>query len=222
MTRPVVAAHNHADDRVRLHALLTALDASSVALQRDLHRREGRKGDHGIHGKLGHIYADGTGFLLCVNAKDERYQSLRRWTNIKRRLAFCRITQDGDDEGCLRLDQLPTPAEAALIREALGIKRKRHLTPENLATLKNRLSARPTGSPSNDHAIDLIEEAATPHAAPADTARLVHTQQGSGNMSGRRSRDKGNRTERAIAKVLPAEQVGGGTSRAKHRRGGGL
>jgi hypothetical protein len=41
-------------------------------------------------------------------------------------------------------------------------------------------------------------------------------------MSGRRSRDKGNRTEQAIAKVLPAEQVGGGTSRAKHRRGGGL
>jgi hypothetical protein len=179
MTRPVVAVHNHADDRVRLHALLTALDASSVALRRDLNRSEGRKGDIGIHGKLGHIYADGTGFLLCVNAKDERYQSLRRWTNIKRRLAFCRITQDGDDEGCLRLDRLPTSAEAVSIREALGIKRKRHLTPENLATLKNRLSARPTGSPSNDHAIDLIEEAATPHAAPADTARLVHTQQGS-------------------------------------------
>ena len=37
MTRPVVAAspvYHHADDRVRLHALLTALDASSVALQR--------------------------------------------------------------------------------------------------------------------------------------------------------------------------------------------
>ena len=77
----------------------------------------------------------------------------------------------------LRLDRLPTSAEAVLIREALGIKRKRHLTPENLATLKNRLSARPTGSPSNDHAIDLIAEAATP--LPADTARLVHTQQGS-------------------------------------------
>ena len=169
MTRPVVAAspvHNRADDRVRLQAMLTALDASSVALHRDLHRGEGRNGDHGIHGKLGHIYADGTGFLLCVNAKDERYQSLRRWTNIKRRLAFCRITQDGDDEGCLRLDRLPTPAEAVLIREALGIKRKRHLTPENLATLKNRLSARPTGSLSNDHTIDSIEQAATPSCSP--------------------------------------------------------
>jgi hypothetical protein len=120
MTPPASPVHNHADDRVRLHALLTALDASPVALRRDLHRREGRKGDHGIHGKLGHIYADGAAFLLCVNAKDERDQSPRRWTNVKRRLAFCRISQDGDDEGCLRLDQLPTSAEAVLIREALG------------------------------------------------------------------------------------------------------
>ena len=54
--------------------------------------------------------ADGTDFLLCVNAKDERDQSPRRWTNIKRRLAFCRITQDGDDEGCCALiGYLPRP-----------------------------------------------------------------------------------------------------------------
>jgi hypothetical protein len=172
MTRCVVASLGHTDDHVRLQALLTALDASHAALQRDLHRVEGRKGDHGIHGKLGHIYVDGTGFLLCVTAKDERYQSARRWTNMKRRLAFCRITDDGDVEGCLRLDRLPTAAEAVLIREALGIKRKRHLTPEALASRKDRLSARPTGSPSNYRSIDLIEQAAT------HTAELVHPQQG--------------------------------------------
>jgi hypothetical protein len=152
--------------------MLAALDASSVALQRDLHRGDGRKGDHGIRGKFGHIYADGAGFLLCITAKNERDQSPRRWTNIKRRLAFCRLMQDGDDEGCLRLDRLPTPVEAVLIREALGIKRKRHLRPEALASLKDRLSARPTGSPSNDHAIDLTEQAATA------IAELVHAQKG--------------------------------------------
>jgi hypothetical protein len=179
MTRPVVAAspgHHGVDDRVRLQAMLTALDASSVALQRDQHRGEGRKGDHGIHGKLGHIYA-GTGFLLCVNAKDERDQSPRRWTNIKRRLAFCRITQDGDEEGCLHLDQLPTPAEAVLIREALGIRKRRTLTEDGRAQLA--VARRAANSTFNATAIDSIEQAATPHAAPADTARLVHTQQGS-------------------------------------------
>jgi hypothetical protein len=126
---------------------------------------------------LGHIYADGTGFLLCVNAKDERDQSPRRWTNIKRRLAFCRITQDGDDEGCLHLDQLPTPAEATLIREALGIRKRRTLTEDGRAQLA--VARRAANSTFNATAIDLIEEAATPHAAPADTAGLVHTQQGS-------------------------------------------
>ena len=47
------------------------------------------------------------GFLLCVIAKDERDQS-PRWTNVKRRLAFCRLTQDGDDEGCPHFGRLPT------------------------------------------------------------------------------------------------------------------
>ena len=81
MTRPA-ALPDHADDRVPLQALLAALHASPVALRRDLHRGEGRKGDYGIHGKLGHIYRDGDGFLLCVTAKDERDQSPRRWTNV--------------------------------------------------------------------------------------------------------------------------------------------
>lgn len=161
MTRRVVAAssgRHHVDDRVRLQALLTALDASPVTLQRDLHRAGGRKGDHGIYGKLG-IYADGAGFLLCVTA-DQRTQSPRRWTNVKRRLAFCHLTQDGDDEGCLHLDRLPTPAEAALIRVALGIRKRRMLTEEGRAQLD--AARRTANSPSNTPFIEQIDRAATP------------------------------------------------------------
>jgi hypothetical protein len=121
--------------REGLQILLAALDASPVALRRDLHRDEGRKGDYSIQGKCGHIYLDGEGFLLCVTAKDERDKSPRRWTSIKRRLAFCRITQDGDDEGCLHLDQLPTPVQASLIRQALGIRKRRTLTEYGRAQL---------------------------------------------------------------------------------------
>jgi hypothetical protein len=127
--------HPQPNDREGLQILLAALDASTVALRRDLHRGEGRKGNYGIHGKWGHIYIDGEGFLLCVTAKDERDQSPRRWTSIKRRLAFCRITQDGDDEGCLHLDQLPTPVQAGLIRQALGIRKRRTLTEDGRAQL---------------------------------------------------------------------------------------
>jgi hypothetical protein len=47
----------------------------------------------------------------------------------KRQLTLCRITQDGDDEGYLHLDQLPTPLQAGLIRLALRIRKRRTLSP---------------------------------------------------------------------------------------------
>ena len=45
------------------------------------------------------------------------------------------MSQDGDDEGTLRLDRLPTAAEAELIRDLIGI-RKRHVTAEALSNLE--------------------------------------------------------------------------------------
>ena len=62
-------------ERASLKALLAALDASETTLRRDLVRSEGRAGDWAIYGKLGHVYADGDGYLLCVVASDERDQS---------------------------------------------------------------------------------------------------------------------------------------------------
>jgi hypothetical protein len=99
---------------------LVALDASASGLRRD------DCGDYAIHGKDGHIYVDGDGFLLCVSTGE----SVRRWGFIKKRLAFRRVTQDGDDEGALHLDHLPTPDEAELIRDALGIRKRRSVSPE--------------------------------------------------------------------------------------------
>jgi len=53
-------------------------------------------------------------------------ESVRRWKNVKKRLAFRRISQDGDDEGCLHLDRLPTAHEADLIRGANVICHRKH------------------------------------------------------------------------------------------------
>jgi hypothetical protein len=78
-------------ERAHLETLLNALNATSRALRRD------GCGDWHIHGKHGQIFTDGRGWLIVV-ATDV---STRRWINVKRRLSFCRITQDGDDEGCL-------------------------------------------------------------------------------------------------------------------------
>jgi hypothetical protein len=116
-------------DRESLQAFLTAIDASPRGLRRDA------CGDMAIIGKDGTIYQDGNGYLLCVTTGE----SARRWVFIKKRLAFCRVTQDGDDEGCLHVDRVPAPHEAEAIREALGIRKRKNLSADALAILRDRL-----------------------------------------------------------------------------------
>ncbi len=118
-----------------LERLLQALNASALALRRDA------CGDWAINGKYGYIYGSGRDYLVYIST-----QSPRRWNSVKRQLAFCTVTQDGDEEGCLVLDHLPTPSEADAIRAATGIKRKRQLSAETIASLASRLPSR-TGRP---------------------------------------------------------------------------
>ena len=164
-------------DRERLLVLLDALDASETTLQRDLVRFEGRTGDWGIRGrsrdKAGNdasvIYPDGAGFLLYVTFGEktgddgiDREPSSLPWKNAKAKLAFCRVTQDGDWEGCLRLDRLPAAAEAEAIRDVLGIRKRRHLSAEQMEVARSRLaSARSlVKSAKRPSPIDLDREAA--------------------------------------------------------------
>jgi len=128
-------------DRARLTAMVRALSASDLTLRRE--RCRGELGDYAVIGKSGHIYPDGgSGWLLYVETsyRDDAGKlidgSVRRWNNIKARLAFCRVTQDGDDEGCLHLDHMPTEAEAGLIRDALGIRKRREMTEAGRAQLE--------------------------------------------------------------------------------------
>jgi hypothetical protein len=87
--------------KARLEALMRGLSASP-RLGRD------ECGDWAINGRLGHIFSDGAALLLYVTTEE----SVRRWNNIKHRLDFCCVVQDGDDEGCLQLDRMPAPTEA--------------------------------------------------------------------------------------------------------------
>jgi hypothetical protein len=95
-----------------------AIDSRTSRLRRD------ECGDWRILGGLGHVYAVPEGFQLYVTTGGRVLKS--SW--VKKKLAFCRLTQDGDDEGCL--DRLPTMAEGAIIREALAIPKARHLSDE--------------------------------------------------------------------------------------------
>jgi hypothetical protein len=114
-------------DREHLETFRVAIDAWGRALERPNVR--GWMGDWQITGKSGHVLPDGTGFLLWVCCEGSR----RRWTSAKKRLAFCRLTQDGDDEGCLHLDRVPTEPEGKIIRDILGIRKRTTYSPEELA-----------------------------------------------------------------------------------------
>jgi hypothetical protein len=119
------AAFSQTLQRPRLIELRDALDARSSCLRRD------ECGDWALLGSFGHVFAVPEGFQFYVTT-DERP---RKWTFVKQRLSFCRVTQDGDDEGCLILDRLPSAQESELIRGALGIPKARHLSEERRAKL---------------------------------------------------------------------------------------
>ena len=138
MTEFVPQAPSALADRSHLHALLTAADASATTVERPV--CEGWVGDYQITGKTGYVLSNGVGYLLYVHIDErtamEREPSSRPWKNAKARLTFCKVTQDGDWEGCLHLDRLPTADEAVVIREVLGIRKRRHMTAEALSKLE--------------------------------------------------------------------------------------
>ena len=147
-------------DRAQLEPFLAALDASPTALERPNCR--GWIGDYQITGKHGHVLADHAGYLLYVTS------TLQRWKKAKRILPGT-VTQDGDDEGIVRLDRLPTPAEAELIRDLIGIRKRRHMTADALSSLGRAREA--IKSPLLDSPIRYFEGA--DRSSPAPNAILV-------------------------------------------------
>ena len=114
-------------DRAQQLALLSVLGASSRALRRDECGAWRISGDQGTI----HTWGDGKTWVLYVACR-----SARHWSATKVRLAFCQPTQDGDVEGCLRLHQLPTPDQAAAIRDALSIRRRREVSDATVERLR--------------------------------------------------------------------------------------
>jgi hypothetical protein len=124
-------------DREQQELLLVALDAAPAQLLRDA------CGSWVITGRRGTVqtWGDGKSWLAYVIGR-----SARHWSAIKQRLAFMTVTQDGDEEGCLRLFSLPTPLEAVVIRDVMGLRKRVEYAPETLerkrASMARALSAR--------------------------------------------------------------------------------
>ena len=108
------------DDRACLELMREALNAAHNAVRLDGCRLWTVRGSRGYVSTWG----DGRTWMLAVGSKTPRH-----WTFVKQRMAsfpgLAQLTQDGDDEGVLRLMRLPTPEEAAEIRRAVGVRQSR-------------------------------------------------------------------------------------------------
>ena len=116
---------------------MPALGCSDMTLRLD------ECGDPSIAGKRGHIYAVcGTldepkklGFMIYVICATGT-----GWTYAKKALSFAKLTNDGDDEGVVFLDRLPSKSEAETIRRYCGILKRRDLS--DTAPSEAQLAAR--------------------------------------------------------------------------------
>jgi hypothetical protein len=93
-----------------------------------------------LTGKTGSIctWGDGKSWAIWVGGGIADEWTKAKWTSAKKRLAFCTVTQDGDIEGCLRLHQLPTREQAAVIRDVLSLRKRREDRPETLERIRER------------------------------------------------------------------------------------
>jgi hypothetical protein len=84
-------------DRDLLLGIVAALMVSKANLRRD------PCGDWNIFGRRGHISSDGGGAYVYLRPGTKRI-----WENAKRASGFLPVVQDGDDEGVLKMGDLPT------------------------------------------------------------------------------------------------------------------
>lgn len=120
-----------AQQRPALLAFADHIDSRPAALRRD------ECSDWRIAGRRGHIYADGPSSFVLVLAPG----SGKAWASAKTTLApFAILRSDGDDEGTLTMDRLPSPVEGAVLRKVLSIPKRRHLSEDHIAKLREGLS----------------------------------------------------------------------------------
>jgi hypothetical protein len=127
-------------DKASLVELFEALHASPSVLRRNADGLWTLRGRPGCYVST---WGDGKSWQLVV-APEEEISALQ-WTWFKKRLHFCEVTQDGDEDGCFRLSRLPTAAEAEVIRDIIGIRKRMDLSAEAQAERTARLPRRRTG-----------------------------------------------------------------------------
>ena len=110
-------------------------------------------------GRRGAIQTWGDGRTWVVHV---RCRSRQHWTFTKRRLTFMTVTQDGDEEGCLRLLRLPISEEAAAIRDVMGLRKRVDYAP---AALERKRASMAKAGLARGAASATVPEVGMPDAA---------------------------------------------------------
>jgi hypothetical protein len=115
-------------DRAELGTLLTAINGAMNTLRRDA------CGDWTISGSRGHIRACGGTFFVYIEGR-----SARAWTYAKKQLhGICPVaSQDGDHEGILTFSRMPDADEAVMLRQYVGLRQTREVSPDQAQNLRN-------------------------------------------------------------------------------------
>jgi hypothetical protein len=130
-----VSAGKAQSDKAQLLSMLIALDGARNSIKLDECRT------FVIRGRQGYVATWGDGKRWLVHCAPG---SPRKWTNIRRALSpLGQCTQDGGQEGIIRIDRRPNPDEAALIRKAIRLNRTKR-APGN--AFKTTTAKSPVGS----------------------------------------------------------------------------
>jgi hypothetical protein len=156
-------------DRDLLLDIVAALTVSKANLRRD------PCGDWSIFGRRGHVSSDGASAYVYL-----RPGTKRTWDKAKRALGFLTVIQDGDDEGVLKMGDLPTAEQAEIIRKALGLRKVAPLTDKQRDTL-NRFSFARDKTLVSEQIIDVPEVHPTDPASSAGRCRPQPAAAGSEN-----------------------------------------
>jgi hypothetical protein len=141
-------------DRKLMLGLAKSLSVSSSKVKRD------GCGDWIISSRHGQISTDGAVFYVYL-----RSFSGRHWTFVKRKLCFLLISQDGDDEGVLKMVDIPGSDQAAIVRRTLRLRKTPQLTEEQRRSLVARLNLPFRKRDASSNYIEVPEVPATPLAA---------------------------------------------------------
>ena len=127
---PYCEKQSQTRDKAIIKALADALDISERTLEFD------ECDDWCIPGQNGRISPGASAWFLMIGA-----DSMRHWSSIKTKLSFMELLKDGDDEGQFCLDRLPTPIEATILREVIGLKKRPALSEAHQKELSERMQA---------------------------------------------------------------------------------